>query len=52
MNRKTFLKSLAVIPLAAGAMKLTELDKITEPFGTTEKIARFVFRAWQPDECD
>lgn len=38
MNRKTFLKSLAIIPLAAGAMKLNELNKITEPFGKTEKM--------------
>ncbi len=38
MKRKTFLKSLAVLPLAAGAMKLTELDKITQPFDSTDKM--------------
>ncbi|MEZ4886527.1 MAG: 4,5-DOPA dioxygenase extradiol [Chitinophagales bacterium] len=38
MNRKTFLKSLAVIPLAAGTMKLTELNKITQPYGNTDKM--------------
>lgn len=38
MNRKTFLKSLAVLPLAAGAMKLTELNKITQPFNSTDKM--------------
>lgn len=38
MNRKSFLKSLAVLPLAGFAMKLNELNKITEPFAATEKM--------------
>ncbi|MES2836243.1 MAG: 4,5-DOPA dioxygenase extradiol [Bacteroidota bacterium] len=38
MNRKSFLKSLAVLPLAGVAMKLNELNKITEPFSATEKM--------------
>lgn len=38
MNRKTFLKTLAVLPLAGGAMKLKELNKVTEPFSSTNKM--------------
>lgn len=38
MNRKSFLKSLAVLPLAGVAMKLNELNKITGPFAATEKM--------------
>lgn len=38
MDRKTFLKTLAVLPLSASAMKLTELNKITSPLGHTPKM--------------
>ena len=38
MDRKHFLKTLALLPLAATAMKLNELNKMTEPFGNTEKM--------------
>lgn len=38
MNRKTFLKSLAILPLTAAAMKLNELNKITEIFDSTVKM--------------
>ena len=38
MKRKNFLKSLAIIPLAGAAMKLNELNKITEPFTATEQM--------------
>ena len=50
MNRKNFLRSLAVLPLtslpaekqfgmlAKSPMKLQELNKITEPFHNTEKM--------------
>jgi len=38
MNRKKFLKTLAVMPLAAAAMKLSELSKITDPLGNTERM--------------
>lgn len=38
MNRKTFLKSLAILPLTAAAMKLNELNKMTEPLGKTSKM--------------
>jgi len=38
MDRKTFLKSLAVLPLTAAAMKLNELNKMTEPLGKTNKM--------------
>jgi 4,5-DOPA dioxygenase extradiol len=38
MNRKTFLKSLAVLPLAGVTMKLYELNKMTEPLGSTAKM--------------
>lgn len=38
MNRKNFLKALAILPLAAGAMKLKDLSKMTEPLSNTEKM--------------
>lgn len=38
MNRKTFLKSLAVLPLTAATMKLYELSKMTEPLSHTDKM--------------
>jgi 4,5-DOPA dioxygenase extradiol len=38
MDRKHFLKSLALLPLAASAMKLNELNKMTAPFNSTEKM--------------
>lgn len=38
MDRKTFLKSLAVLPLTASAMKLQELNKMLEPLGKTKKM--------------
>jgi 4,5-DOPA dioxygenase extradiol len=38
MDRKTFLKSLALLPLTAAAMKLQELNKITAPLGETKKM--------------
>ena len=39
MNRATFLKSLALLPLTETAMKLKELDKITAPLNSTEKMS-------------
>lgn len=41
MNRKTFLKSLAILPLTAAAMKLNELNKMIEPLGKTSKMPVF-----------
>lgn len=38
MDRKAFLKSLAILPLTAAAMKLNELNKMTEPLGKTSKM--------------
>ena len=38
MDRKQFLKTLALIPLTGTAMKLNELNKITTPFGNTDKM--------------
>ncbi len=38
MNRKNFLKLLAALPVAGAAMKLSDLDKMTAPFGNTEKM--------------
>lgn len=38
MNRKQFLKSLALVPLAGAAMKLNDLSKAAESFGSTEKM--------------
>ncbi len=38
MNRKKFLQSLAVLPLAGVAMKLSELSKVTDSLGSTEQM--------------
>jgi 4,5-DOPA dioxygenase extradiol len=38
MDRKSFLKSLALLPFAGAAMKLKELDKLTAPFNSTEQM--------------
>ncbi|MFI5220358.1 MAG: 4,5-DOPA dioxygenase extradiol [Bacteroidia bacterium] len=38
MDRKKFLQSVAILPLAGAAMKLKELNKMTEPFGSTEQM--------------
>src|SRR5690554_195839 len=38
MDRKTFLKSLAILPLTAAAMKLDVLNKLTEPISKTAKM--------------
>lgn len=38
MDRKDFLKLLALFPLSGAAMKLNELNKLTETFGTTEQM--------------
>lgn len=38
MDRKMFIKSLAILPLTAAAMKLNELNKMREPLGKTSKM--------------
>lgn len=38
MNRKQFIKTLAVVPLTAVAMKLNDLNKMTESFTNTDKM--------------
>lgn len=38
MNRKSFLQALALLPLTGGAMKLKELNKMTEPLDSTDKM--------------
>jgi 4,5-DOPA dioxygenase extradiol len=38
MDRKEFLKLLALFPLSGAAMKLNELNKLTETFGASEKM--------------
>lgn len=38
MDRKQFLKSIAALPLAASAMKLNDLNKITASFNSTEQM--------------
>ena len=48
MNRKKFLQSLAILPLAASAMKLNELNKMTEPFNNTEKMPVLFFGHGSP----
>ncbi len=38
MNRKKFLQSLAILPLAGIAMKLYDLHKMTDPLNSTAKM--------------
>ncbi len=38
MDRKDFLKLLALFPLSGAAMKLNDLNKLTETFATTEQM--------------
>jgi 4,5-DOPA dioxygenase extradiol len=38
MQRKLFLKSLALIPFTGAAMKLNELNKMTAPFNSTAQM--------------
>lgn len=38
MDRTTFIKSLALLPLAGGIMKINALNKITDPLKSTEKM--------------
>jgi 4,5-DOPA dioxygenase extradiol len=38
MNRRSFLQTLVMIPVAGAAMKLNELDKLASSFDTTEKM--------------
>lgn len=38
MNRKHFLQSLALLPIAGVTMKLNELNKMTSPFSSTEEM--------------
>lgn len=38
MNRKQFLRSLAILPLAGAAMKLYDLHKMTDPLDSTAKM--------------
>lgn len=38
MDRRKFLTSIALIPVAGAAMKLNELNKITESFDSTEQM--------------
>lgn len=38
MNRKEFLRTMALLPLINIAMKLEDLNKITEPMNKTEKM--------------
>ncbi len=38
MDRKQFLRSLALFPLTGAAMKLNELNKITSPFNSTDRM--------------
>ncbi len=38
IDRKTFLRTLAILPLTAAAMKLDVLNKLTEPMSKTSKM--------------
>jgi 4,5-DOPA dioxygenase extradiol len=48
MNRKEALKTLALLPLTATAMKLHDLDKITDPFKPTPKMPVLFFGHGSP----
>src|SRR5258706_306411 len=38
MDRKSFLQSLALLPFMGSTMNLKELNKMTEPLGSTDKM--------------
>jgi 4,5-DOPA dioxygenase extradiol len=38
MDRKDFLKTMAILPLGAAAMQLSSLKKVTDAFGATERM--------------
>jgi len=38
MDRKSFLKSIALVPIAGASMKLSALNKMTEPLSSTEQM--------------
>lgn len=38
MNRKSFIKFLALLPITGNAMKLNELNKIAQSFSSTDKM--------------
>lgn len=38
MNRKSFIKFLALLPITGTAMKLNELNKVTQSFNSTDKM--------------
>jgi 4,5-DOPA dioxygenase extradiol len=48
MDRKSFLKSFALLPLAATAMKLNALNTLTGPFKTTEQMPILFFGHGSP----
>ena len=48
MDRKKFIQTIAALPLAASAMKLNELNKMTEPFNKTEKMPVLFFGHGSP----
>lgn len=48
MNRKQFLQSVAILPLTSAAMKLNELEKITDQFGSTSKMPVIFFGHGSP----
>jgi 4,5-DOPA dioxygenase extradiol len=48
MDRNRFLQIIAILPLAGASMKLNVLNKITEPFGTTEKMPVLFFGHGSP----
>ena len=41
MDRKNFLKTISLLPLATNAMKLEQLKNITDSFGNTNKMPVF-----------
>src|SRR5436190_22806748 len=48
MDRKKFIQTLAILPLAGAAMNLKELNKMTEPFNTTVQMPVLFFGHGSP----
>jgi len=48
MNRKDFLKAIALIPLSSTAMKLNTLHQLTEPFAKTDDMPVVFFGHGSP----
>ncbi|MEI6823150.1 MAG: 4,5-DOPA dioxygenase extradiol [Bacteroidota bacterium] len=43
MERRKFLQSLALLPITFAAMKLNDINRVTEPFANTEELMPLLF---------